>query len=231
MSDGREKVLVWDLPTRAFHWLLALSFLGAYLSGEEDGFRALHVIFGYTIAGLVVFRIAWGVLGTRYARFSGFALAPRDALAYGRSLLAGAPQHFVGHNPLGSWASVALLAVLALAAASGIAANAELGGEAAEEVHEVVVNLALALVLVHIAAVLASSVLHRENLVRAMVTGWKLGRPQDAATARRGLVALVLLAVVAAFWAGGFSLPGMDGNPGLFAAATQPSRSDGGEDD
>ena len=74
MNKDRIPILVWDLPTRAFHWLLALSFLGAYLSCEADGYRTLHVIFGYTVAGLLVFRLIWGIAGTRFARFSAFAL-------------------------------------------------------------------------------------------------------------------------------------------------------------
>lgn len=229
MNKDHTPILVWDFPTRAFHWLLALSFLGAYLSGEADGYRMLHVIFGYTVAGLLAFRLVWGVAGTRYARFSGFALSPRAALAYAKSLVSGRPQHFNGHNPLGGWAVLALLLLLGLTVASGIANYLELGGEAAEEVHEAAASAALALVVLHIAAVLVSGVLHRENLVRAMVTGTKRGDPAHAASGRRIAVALALFAAVAMFWAGAFSPPGMHDNPGLIAAATQPAS--GGEED
>ena len=215
-------ILVWDLPTRAFHWLLVLSFFGAYLTGDERGYRTLHVLFGYTAAGLVAFRLVWGIFGTRWARFSGFVFSPRAALAYGRSLLAAAPQHFTGHNPLGSWAVVGLLALIALACATGIATYLRIGGDAFEELHEVLSNAALALVLLHIAAAIASSFLHRENLVRAMLTGYKRGELGEAAAGPRLLVALALLGAVAAFWGGAFRAPGMRENPGLIAALTRP---------
>ena len=224
-------ILVWDLPTRAFHWLLALSFLGAYLSGEADGYRALHVIFGYTVAGLLAFRLLWGIAGTRYARFSGLSLSPRSALAYAKSLVSRRPQHFTGHNPLGSWAVLALLVLLALTAASGIANYLEFGGEAAEEVHEAVAGAALALVVLHIVAVIASSVVHRENLVRAMITGRKPGDAAHAAGGSRILVAIALVALVAMFWGGAFSLPGMRDNPGVISAALQPAAGRHGKED
>lgn len=223
MAATRPLVLAWDLPTRLFHWLLALSFLGAYISGEAEDYDTLHLLFGYTIAILIVFRLAWGIVGTRYARFSGFAFSPRAVLAYARSLLSRSPQHFVGHNPLGSWAAIALLALVTLTVASGIAAHVEFGGEVFEEIHEVTAQLALALVLLHIAGVVVSSLLHRENLVLAMITGRKKGTPREAAEGRRMLVALTLAGVVVAFWSGTFSLPGMDGNAGLITAATQPA--------
>ena len=76
-------ILVWDLPTRAFHWLLVLSFFGAYLTGDADGYRTAHVLFGYAAAGLVAFRLAWGFVGTRWARFSGFVFSPPAAKEIG----------------------------------------------------------------------------------------------------------------------------------------------------
>lgn len=220
-------ILVWDLPTRAFHWLLVLSFFGAYLSGDAEGYRTAHVLFGYAAAGLVAFRLAWGIFGTRWARFGGFVFSPRAALAYARSLLAAAPQHFTGHNPLGSWAVIGLLVLIALACATGIATYLEIGGDAFEDVHELLSNAALFLVVLHIAAAIASSFLHRENLVRAMVTGCKRGQHDEAAAGSRLLVALALVGAVAAFWGGAFKAPGMRQNPGLIAALTQPDADEG----
>src|SRR5262249_2767803 len=147
---------------------LVLSFFGAYLSGDTDRYRTAHVLFGYAAAGLVAFRLAWGFFGTRWARFSGFVFSPRAAAAYASSLLARAPQHFTGHNPLGSWAVIGLLALIVLACGTGIATYLKLG-DVFEDLHEVLSNAALALVILHIAAAIASSFLHRENLVRAMV--------------------------------------------------------------
>jgi cytochrome b len=169
----KTEVLVWDLPVRLFHWLFALSFAGAYLTGDSERLRDIHVMLGYTVAGLVAFRLAWGLLGTRYARFASFAYGPRQVLGYLRSLLTRSPQHYLGHNPAGSWAIYGLLGLSALAAAAGYATYNDVGGHAMEEVHEALANGLLALVLVHIAGVAASSLLHGENLVRAMITGRK----------------------------------------------------------
>jgi cytochrome b len=221
-------ILVWDLPVRVFHWLLVVSFFGAYLTGDADGYRTAHVLFGYAATGLVAFRLAWGIFGTRWARFSGFVFALGAAREYARSLLSRTPQHFVGHNPLGSWAVIGLLTLVALTAATGIPTYLEIGGDAFEDLHEAAANAALALVILHIAAAIISSFLHRENLVRAMLTGYKQGGPGEAAAGARRLVAAALLAAVAAFWAGAFKAPGMRENPGLLSALTHPD--DGGDE-
>lgn len=204
-----ERTLVWDLPTRAFHWLLALSFAGAWLTAESERWRDVHVLLGYTVAGLIAFRLVWGVFGTRYARFASLPLAPRAALDYLKSLATRTPRHYFGHNPAGSWAIVAMLALLALTAATGWAEYAETGPGWLEDLHEGAANAAAALVLVHVAAVFASSLLHRENLVGAMVTGYKPGAG-DAAAGTRRFVALALVGAVGAFWAGLIPAPGVE---------------------
>lgn len=168
-------VRVWDLPVRLFHWLMALCFAGAYLTSELDDWRWLHVAFGYTMAALVGLRIVWGVVGTHHARFSSFVRGPRAVLAYLRSLLGGRPQHFTGHNPAGAVAIMLMLAIALLLTGSGWLLYTERAGEWMEEVHEAIATVMLAVVLVHIAGVLVASLLHRENLVKAMITGRKRG--------------------------------------------------------
>ena len=197
-NDGR--ILVWDLPTRAFHWLLALSFAGAYLTAESERLRDVHVTLGYTMLGLVAFRLVWGVMGTRYARFASFAYGPRQVLSYLKSLFTRSPQHYLGHNPAGSWAVYALLALSVLAAATGYATYNDIGGHAMEEVHEALASGLLALVMVHIAGVLASSLLHGENLVRSMITGYKAGAAAAGIRYRHRIVGAMLVGSVAAFW-------------------------------
>src|SRR6185436_18145870 len=162
----KRKVLVWDLPTRVFHWLLALSFAGAFLTAESERYRDVHVMLGYTMLGLVVFRLVWGLVGTRYARFGSFAFGPRSVLIYLKSLFTRSPQHYMGHNPAGSWAIYALLALSLLAGATGYATYQDIGGHGMEDVHEALANTLLGLVFVHIAGVVLSSVVHCENLVR-----------------------------------------------------------------
>ena len=188
MMIKSTKILVWDLPTRTFHWLLALSFAGAWITADSERWRDAHVLLGYTVLGLIAFRLLWGLVGTRYARFASFTLAPRAVLDYLKSLATFEPRHYLGHNPAGSWAILALLALLATTAATGWAVYAQIGPEWLEELHEGAANAAAALVLVHIAAVFASSLLHRENLVGAMVSGYKPGpgavRPARAGSSR-----------------------------------------------
>lgn len=198
--DTTGQVLVWDLPVRIFHWLLALSFAGAFLTAESERWRLVHVTLGYTVAGLVVFRLLWGLVGTRHARFASFVRGPKAAARYLRSLLGGRPEHHAGHNPAGALAIVALLALALAITASGWATYNEIGGEWFEELHEGAANAMLALVGVHIAAVLFSSLLHRENLVRAMFNGRKRGAPSDSIRSPRILAGVLLLSAVLGFW-------------------------------
>src|SRR5512138_2734414 len=92
------RIRVWDLPVRVFHWTLALSFGAAYLVAESERLRQLHVTLGYTVIGLITFRLLWGFIGTRYARFSSFLFGPRAALRYVKSLASGQPEQHAGHN-------------------------------------------------------------------------------------------------------------------------------------
>ncbi|HMA88464.1 MAG TPA: cytochrome b/b6 domain-containing protein [Burkholderiales bacterium] len=195
-----SKILVWDLPTRAFHWLLALAFVGAFATSDSERLRDWHVLFGYTMAGLVAFRVVWGAIGTRYARFSSFAFGPKTVLAYLKSLLSVEPQHHLGHNPAGSWAIYALLALVLFAAGTGYAAYSNVGGHWMEELHEGIANALMAMVAVHLAGVLVSSLLHRENLARAMVTGYKVGERSRGIRRKHVIVATMILLTVSGLW-------------------------------
>ncbi|MFZ3219112.1 MAG: cytochrome b/b6 domain-containing protein [Rhodoferax sp.] len=199
-APGSSPILVWDAPVRVFHWLMVLSFAGAYLSAESERWRLLHVTLGYTMAGLVAFRIVWGLLGTRYARFSTFVRGPRAVARYVRAMLQGQPEHHTGHNPAGALAILALLGLTVVIVASGWTTYNDLAGEWVAEAHEVAANLMLLVVGVHIAGVAVASWLHRENLVRAMVTGRKSGQPADGVRSAWRTVAVLLLAGVLGFW-------------------------------
>jgi cytochrome b len=198
----KARTLVWDVPTRAFHWLLALSFTGAFLTAESERYRDVHVTLGYTMLGLIAFRLAWGLIGTRYARFWSFAFGWRSVLTYVKSLFSRAPHHYVGHNPAGSWAIYALLALSLAAGASGYATYNDIGGHWMEELHEAVANALLAVVIVHIGGVVVGSLLHRENLVRAMLTGYKAAAPGAGIRYRHRLIGMALVGAVVAFWIG-----------------------------
>ncbi len=194
------RILVWDVPVRVFHWLLAASFAGAYLTAESERWRLVHVTLGYTFAGLIAFRLVWGIVGTRHARFASFVRGPAAVMRYLGALLRGRPEHHAGHNPAGALAVIALLLLGAAVAVSGWATYNDFGPGWLEDAHEAAANLMLALVGVHIVAVVATSWLHRENLVGAMITGFKSGRPEQAIRTRRRGVAAVLLVAVLGFW-------------------------------
>lgn len=193
-------VRVWDAPVRVFHWLLVLSFAGAFVTAESERWRLVHVTLGYTVAGLIAFRMVWGLVGTRHARFANFVRGPAAVLAYLRALLRGSPEHHLGHNPAGGWAIVALLLGCALLTASGWATYNEWGGDWLEELHEALGNGLLALIGVHVVGVIVSSRLHQENLVRAMFTGRKRADATQGSVRGWDTLALVLVAAVTTFW-------------------------------
>ena len=195
-----SKVLVWDAPVRVFHWLMVFSFAGAYLTAESERWRLLHVSLGYTMAGLVAFRIVWGLIGTRHARFSDFVRGPAAIGRYIGGMLRGEPKRHVGHNPVGALAIVALLGLTLAIAASGWAVFDAAGGEWLEGVHEFAANAMLAVVGFHIAGVLMASKFGRENLIGAMFTGRKFGLPEDGVRSAWRSVAMLVLVAVLGFW-------------------------------
>ena len=200
MNAPDRPILVWDAPVRVFHWLLVLSFAGAYITAESERWRLVHVTLGYTVGGLVAFRVLWGLFGTRHARFAGFVRGPRAVASYLQSMLRRQPEHHVGHNPAGAAAIVAMLLLAAVTVGFGYAVYEELGGEWLEEVHETAGNLMLAVVGVHVAGVLLGSWMHRENLVRSMFTGRKAGPAGEAIRRAWVPLAALLLAAVLGFW-------------------------------
>ncbi|MBD1548660.1 cytochrome b/b6 domain-containing protein [Roseibium aggregatum] len=194
-----DTVRVWDPLVRIFHWALVAAFAIAWLTADE--LQPLHEIAGYIVAGLIAFRVLWGVLGTRYARFTQFLRGPATTARYLSETLHGREARYIGHNPAGAVMIVAMLLTLSGTAFTGwliadparqaflpdlppIVASAqadedeygERGGEredAIEELHEVFANLMLLLVALHLGGVAFASLRHRENLARAMVTGSK----------------------------------------------------------
>lgn len=201
MAAAASTVRIWDAPVRVSHWLMVLCFTGAWLTAESEHWRLVHVTLGYTMAGLLVFRLLWGLVGTRHARFASFVRGPRAAWSYLAALLRGRAERHAGHNPAGALAIVGLLALAALTTASGWATEAGIAGDLFEELHEGLAKAWLVLVVVHVLGVVVGSLAHRENLVAAMFTGRKPARPDEAVPqAWRSLAAVMVLAV-AAFWA------------------------------
>ena len=182
---AERTVRIWDLPTRLFHWALVLCLAGSWYTGEND-LMDWHMRLGYAALALVLFRVAWGFAGGRTARFAGFLKGPGAVLHHVRALLSRGPwTPEAGHNPLGGWAVLALLAAVAAQAATGLFTIDDLGlygGPFAERVSEETgkllrwlhfLNFDLLLVLagVHVAAVLLYLLVKRDNLIRPMLTG------------------------------------------------------------
>lgn len=199
--DASVRILVWDIPTRIFHWTLVASFVTAYLTGESERWQLWHVTAGYVFGTLLLFRLVWGVIGSRYARFIDFIRAPKAVAVYLGSLLTRHPQHYVGHNPAGGWAILGMMGLGGFAVLTGWAAFNDYG-DWIGELHEGIVNLLLLIITVHVGGVAVSSILHRENLVRSMINGYKKGRASEAIRYPQLIVGLLLMVGLCAFlWA------------------------------
>ncbi|MBK7249824.1 MAG: cytochrome b/b6 domain-containing protein [Gammaproteobacteria bacterium] len=174
-GDGRrvESVRVWDPLVRVFHWSLVAAFAGAYALGDDGG--AVHQALGYTVLGLIAFRLVWGLVGSRHARFADFVPSPRRLLAYLKDVMARREARHLGHNPAGAAMILMLLLTLTGTGITGWlqTTDAYWGSEAMEDVHEALANITLMLIGLHVAGVVFSSLRHRENLARAMFTGRK----------------------------------------------------------
>ena len=175
----RQAILVWDMPMRVFHWLLVICFTGAWLSSESERWGMIHYAFGYTACLLVLIRLVWGFIGTRYARFSQFLKSPKAVIAHFMAMLRGRPHHDVGHNPAGGLVMFALMLLILLIGLTGYLSLKEFLGNFVSEAHEAVASFALGLVIIHIIAAIGMSLIERQNLVRSMVNGKKQGMPEQ----------------------------------------------------
>lgn len=167
-ADTVPRVRVWDPFVRLFHWTLALCVLVAFLT--EDELEGLHTFAGYIVLGLIAARLVWGVIGPRYARWWDFVRGPRAVLAYLGDMARGNPARYLGHNPAGGAMAVALVAGLLGATLTGVAT---LSNEDLEDLHEAFAYGTLLLIPLHLLGVALASLHHRENLVRAMIDGYK----------------------------------------------------------
>jgi cytochrome b len=166
-----QKILVWDWPVRIGHWLMVGGFVLAWLTAESETFRLVHAVSGGIVLAVATFRLPWGFIGSRYARFVDFVRGPTAVKEYANSLLKLEPAHHVGHNPAGGWAIVLLLGLGILSGLSGWAIYNDIGGHLLEELHEGLASAMLTVVFIHLIGVFSGSLLHGENLVRAMLTG------------------------------------------------------------
>jgi len=199
--NGNNQARIWDPLMRIFHWSLVTAFFIAYFTDDDD-FLLPHVWAGYAVIGLLVFRLLWGFIGTTHARFSDFISAPSTAVTFVRDTVKGKAKRYLGHNPAGGWMIIIMLTVLTLLSVTGLLlygadehAGPALGVMAGsgkdltkilEHLHEFFANFMVLLVMTHVVGVVVESVLHRENLARAMVTGFKRADNNEHAASTRG---------------------------------------------
>lgn len=172
-----NKVFVYDLPTRVFHTLFALFFVIAFSIGsgvdDEASLFSYHMIAGMILCFLVLFRVIWGIIGTAHARFSGFALDPRELLLYFKGLLSGDKRRWTGHNPASSWAAITMMLFALGLGTTGYLMTSGQGGKELKELHELLANGFLIIVLLHIAGVALHSLRHRDGIWKSMFNGTK----------------------------------------------------------
>lgn len=217
---SKQRIRLWDLPTRLFHWLLAGLVVASFVSGKIGG-NAMdwHGKFGLAILGLLAFRLVWGFAGSTYARFVSFLPTPAKVLAYLRGQWRG-----VGHNPLGAFSVFGLLLLLAFQVGTGLFGNDDIafrgplyeliGKDLSDRLtglHKLSVNVLIALVTLHIVAIAFYVRVKKDDLIRPMLTGWKDVAPGEGASASGGgalpLAVALLVAVATVYGGSGAWLP------------------------
>ncbi len=203
----------WDVPVRIFHWLLVLLVISQIATASIGGnAMQFHAFGGYAILTLVLFRILWGFLGGTHARFRDFVRGPAPVIRYAKSILKAPHEPHRGHNPLGGWSVLAMLGSLLLQASTGLFANDDVmmegplakhvsdrASEIATAIHDVNAVVLLALVAIHLAAVLFYLLAKKENLIAPMITGRKQSAtPGEPARYGKPWLAALLLGCCAA---------------------------------
>jgi len=170
-APGRTRV--WDLFVRTFHWALVAAFVVAYFS--HGGYLGAHRVAGYIILALVLARVAWGFVGPQFARFASFVPGAGKLATYIGQLLRGREPRHLGHNPAGGVMIVVLLVLLAALSATGIALDTPRFRDDSDfkEIHDLLTDAALVCIVLHLVGVIYASWRHHENLIAAMITGWK----------------------------------------------------------
>lgn len=199
-----NRSLVWDLPVRLFHWLLAIVFAATVfilmVLGDESRYFPYHALFGLLATALIVFRIIWGIVGTSHTKFKALLLKPSEVFAYFRSVISGKKITYPGHNPATSWALIAICIWMLGLATTGILMG--MGYESAKEVHEFFSGAMLATTALHIAGIVLHLFRHKENIITPMFTGRKATSANYAIHSQRIIPAGVFF-VVFIIWAVG----------------------------
>lgn len=172
-----ERVQVYDLPLRAFHWLFGILFIFSFSVGnyvdDDSWLYAYHMLSGITMSFMVVLRIIWGFVGSRYSRFSSFKLKPAELVGYFKAVISGRAKRELGHNSASSYAGIGMFFVTFLLLTSGLFMLNDIGDDFIKEVHEVLSLVFLIIVLFHIAGVVFHQFRNKDGLITSMFTGKK----------------------------------------------------------
>lgn len=198
MNEIRKRMLVWDSPIFFTHWLLAICFLGAILTQESEKFRLVHVTMGYTMLGIVGFRVIWGFIGSKYARFTTIKprfLRVRENI---QAILSGNKEFSIGLNAVGFLAAYLLMGLVLLVSATGYLVFNEIGPGLISEIHELVGNSVIVIVVIHVGSIVLNAVYQRLQKTNAEVAK-SLGTLTQRARPYKWVTIIILLAVIC-FW-------------------------------
>ena len=198
IKEISKRMMVWDSPIFITHWLLAFCFVGAILTQESEKFRLVHVTLGYTMLGIVGFRLIWGFIGSKYARFTTIKprfLRVRENI---QAILSGNKEFSIGLNAIGFVAAYLLMGLVLLVSASGYLVFNEIGPELISEIHELVGNLLITLVVVHVGSIVLNAIYQRLQKSNAEVAT-KIGVLAQRARPYKW-VSIIILLIVIYFW-------------------------------
>lgn len=201
MNEQNQKILVWDLPVRLFHGVLAAGFLSAYFIakwlGEDSPAFPYHSMLGLTLALIVILRLIWGFIGSRWTKFSSLRLHPVDLFGYFRTIFSSKKKEYTGHNPATSWTMLVMFGLLLGLGWTGYQMST---GGGSEDLHGLLANTMLALVGFHVLGVIVHVLRTRDGIIGGMVHGFKQGSPSDAIRGSRAVAGLAFITLVGFFF-------------------------------
>jgi cytochrome b len=203
-GGSMKKNYVYDLPVRVFHWLFACLFVTGFAIGktvdDESFIFGYHSIIGLVIGLLVLLRVMWGLIGTKHARFSGFALNPKDLISYFKGILKGDLKKWAGHNPASSWAAVIMMTLALGLVTTGYLMTSGGNKKFFEEIHELFANSFVVIVVLHVAGIVLHTVRHKEMIGLSMLDGKKASVPEaDVVASTKPVFAMAMLGIAVAF--------------------------------
>lgn len=199
-----RRQIVYDLPTRLFHWLFAALFITSFAIAktidDESVWFSYHSMAGLTFGFTALLRVVWGFMGTKHAKFFNFAFNPQDLLNYLKGVLAGDKKRWAGHNPASSWAAISMILMALGLAATGYLMTTGADKESFEDIHELLANGFVVVTVLHVAGVVTHSLRHKDNIALSMVDGKKAEiATSETIESTRPVVGAALLVVILAF--------------------------------